>query len=297
MARKTLAELQAAFASKNSTANANSNQDWKKFYQFWKMKTDEMAIVRFLPDLDEDNNLGFLVENHVHELNINGKRETVPCLAMFGEACPICEASRLFYAEEGDSSARGKKYYRKKSHIGQVLVVESPFEHDKTQTVMLMEFGPKIFKLIQAAFKDSEMDNAPYELKGGYNFRIKKTKNGEYADYGTSSFSAKSTNVEDDVIADLNLYNLSDFRAKRMDVDTLRAMLEADMHGGSVAIRAPAATPDVPASNVPKQEAPQNQAAASPPPAQDASAEGSNQDYLATIRARAAAKKAAAADA
>lgn len=288
MARKSIAELQAAFSAKTPAATTG-NQDWKKFYAFWKMKVDETAIVRFLPDLDEDNQLGFLVENHVHELTINGRRETVPCLGMYGEQCPICDASRQFYSEEGDTSVRGKKYYRKKSHIGQVVVVESPIEHDANQVVKLIEIGPKIFKLIQAAFKDGEMEEAPYEFKGGYNFKIKKTQNGQYADYGTSSFSGKATSLDDDMIAALDLYNLSDFRAKHMDANTLRAMYEADLNGGSVS--APASS--APAAQPAKQEQAVKPAETSAPAVEAAPSEGSNGDYLKLIRERAAQKKAA----
>lgn len=298
MAKRSLAELQAAFSNKTNAQNTSYDQNWKKFYQFWKMKVDETAIVRFLPDADEDNSFGFLVENLTHELNINGKRETVACLGMYGEHCPICEASRNFYTEEGDTSPRGKKYYRKKSHIGQVLVVESPIEHNAEQVVKLIDFGPKIFKLIQASFKDNEMEQAPYELKGGYNFRIKKTKNGDYADYGTSSFSGKATDISDDVINTLELFNLSEFRAKRLDADALSAMLEADMHGGTVAPRAPSAPADAPAQpreaapSAPAETSVKTESAPASAPAEDS---GSNNDYLAQIRARAAAKKAAAA--
>ena len=48
---------------------------------------------------------------------------------------------------------------------------------------------------MQAAFGSGDLDNAPYELKGGYNFRFKKTKKGEYADYSTSSFSPKMSDI------------------------------------------------------------------------------------------------------
>ena len=233
MTKKSLADLASAFAAKTSGGGSGN---WKLFFNFWTAPVDSVSTVRFLPDVDEDNPMGFLVENVAHELNINGKREKVPCLKMYGEDCPICALSQKYYDEKSPehNEKLGKKYYRKKSYIGQVLVTETPVEHDQEQLVKLIEFGPKIFKQIQSAFQSGDMDNPPYELKGGYNFRIKKTKSGEYADYGTSSFSPKQTDVADDVIEMLNLYNLADYRTPKVTKAALEAMLLADQTGGSV---------------------------------------------------------------
>jgi hypothetical protein len=227
--KRNLDALKSAFSQK--AAGGGGDQSWKLFYPFWKMPDDSVAVVRFLPDLDEENSLGFLVENLQHELIINGERKKVPCLAMHGEHCPICELSRKYYDEKNDEM--GKKYYRKKSYVGQVIVVESPIDHDQNMLVKLIEFGPKIFKQIQSAFQSGDLEDAPFELKGGYNFRIKKTKSGQYADYGTSSFAPKQTDLDDELIGALELHNLKDFRTKYVDRATLEAMLIADQTGQS----------------------------------------------------------------
>lgn len=227
--KNKLEALKNAFDKKNT--GGSTDQSWKLFYPFWKMPDDSMAVVRFLPDLDDENSLGFLVENLQHELVINGQKKKVPCLSMHGEDCPICALSRKHYDEKNDEL--GKKYYRKKSYIGQVIVVESPIEHDQSQLVKLIEFGPAVFKQIQAAFQSGDLEEAPFEFKGGYNFRIKKTKSGQYASYTTSSFAPKQTDLEDDVIEQLNLFNLADYRGKKMDIATVEAMLVADQTGSS----------------------------------------------------------------
>jgi len=243
--KRSLDALKSAFGQKTG---GGGDQSWKLFYPFWKMPDDAVAVVRFLPDLDEDNSLGFLVENLTHELVINGERKKVPCLSMYGESCPICELSRKHYDEKNDEL--GKKYYKKKGYLGQVIVIDSPIEHDQNQLVKLIEFGPKIFKQIQAAFQSGDLENPPFELKGGYNFRIKKTKSGQYADYGTSSFAPKMSDLEDEIIEALNLYDLKEYRAKHMDRATLEAMLIADQTGQAFkgdgeeeAAPAPAAAP------------------------------------------------------
>jgi len=153
-AKRSLADLAAAFTSK-TTDGGGGNANWKLFFNFWKAPVDSVSTVRFLPDANEDNPMGFLVENLVHELTINGKREKVPCLKMYGEACPICELSARYYDEKSPeySEELGKKFYRKKSYLGQVLVVDTPVEHNAEQLVKLIDFGPQVFKQIQAAFQ------------------------------------------------------------------------------------------------------------------------------------------------
>jgi len=225
-AKNKLEALKNAFDKKTTTT---SNSNWKNFFSFWKAPDDSTTVVRFLPDVDPDNSLGFLVENLIHEFPVNGEKKKVPCLEMYGHQCPVCALSRKYYAEKNEDL--GKKYYRKKSYIGQVLVIESPIEHDQSQLVKLIEFGPAVFKQIQAAFQSGDLEEAPFELKGGYNFRIKKTKSGQYASYNTSSFAPKATDVEDDVIEQLNLFNLADFRGKAMDLAVVQALLTAAESG------------------------------------------------------------------
>lgn len=286
MAKKTLADLASAFASKTSN---DDNAQWKLFFNFWKMPVDSVSVVRFLPDADEENPMGFLVENLAHELIINGKREKVPCLKMYGEECPICALSQKYYDEKSPehNEKLGKKYYKKKSYIGQVLVVESPIEHDQEQLVKLIEFGPKIFKQIQAAFQSGDLETPPYELKGGYNFRIKKSKSGEYADYGTSSFSPKQTDVADEVIESMNLYNLSEYRTAKVSREVLEAMLLADQTGDTL----PADDKETPAKDTSAARA----AETASDPAKETAPEGEKKpSVVEQLRARAAAQKAKA---
>jgi hypothetical protein len=287
--KRSLDSLKSAFGQK---AGGGGDQTWKLFYPFWKMPDDSVAVVRFLPDLDEDNSLGFLVENLTHELVINGERKKVPCLTMHGEDCPICQLSRKYYDEENE--AMGKKYYKKKGYIGQVIVIDSPIEHDQNQLVKLIEFGPKIFKQIQAAFQSGDLEEAPFELKGGYNFRIKKTKSGQYADYGTSSFAPKQSDLDDEIIEALNLFDLKEYRAKYMDRATIEAMLIADQTGqafkdeaASEEVAAPAPAP-VAAKPAPVAAPAKEEAAPAAP------AGGKAASVLEQLRARAKAAKPAA---
>jgi hypothetical protein len=285
-AKNKLEALKSAFDKKASTTGGG-DQSWKLKYPFWKMPDDSTAVVRFLPDLDDENSLGFLVENLQHELIINGQKKTVPCLSMYGEDCPICALSRKYYDEKNEEM--GKKYYRKKSYIGQVIVIESPIEHDQSQLVKLIEFGPAVFKQIQAAFQSGDLEVPPYELKGGYNFRIKKTKNGQYASYTTSSFAPKQSDLEDEILEAINLYNLADYRGAKMDRATVEALLTADQTGAAFKEsshdedEAPAAKPALVAKQAPAPTPVEEEA---PTPAKTGS-------VLEQLKARAKAKAAA----
>ena len=294
-AKSKLDALKSAF-DKKATNTGGGDQSWKLKYPFWKMPDDSTAVVRFLPDLDDENNLGFLVENLQHELIVNGQKKTVPCLSMHGEDCPICQLSRKYYDEKNDEM--GKKYYRKKSYLGQVIVIESPIEHDQSQLVKLIEFGPAVFKQIQAAFQSGDLEVPPYELKGGYNFRIKKTKNGQYASYTTSSFAPKQSDLEDEILEAINLYNLADYRGAKMDRATVEALLTADQTGaafkeGHDEDEAPAPKPAAAKPVAPKPAATPAPAAEEAPAAEAAPAPAKTGSVLEQLKARAKAKAAA----
>lgn len=284
-----LEALKKSFTEK-TTSGGNANANWRKFYQFWKMPDDTTAVVRFLPDADADNPFGFLIENFHHELNINGDKKIVPCInKLYGKKCPICEKSRHYYDVEKNDEL-GKKYYVKKSYIGQILIVESPFDYEADPVVKLIEFGYKIFNTIQTGFKSGDLENDPDALKGGYNFRIKKTKSGKWADYSTSSFAPKQTDVSDDVIAQIELYNLKDFRTPEMDYDTLEQYLLADLTGADApsdaghekAEDAPAPKAAPKAAPAPKAEEPEEDVAPASAPAGNSKAA----EVLARLRAR-----------
>ena len=296
--KRSLADLAAAFTSKANDGGGNAT--WKLFFNFWKAPVDSVSTVRFLPDADDENPMGFLVENLTHELNINGKREKVACLKMYGEACPICELSARFYDKNSaeHSEELGKMFYRKKSYIGQVLVLETPVEHDAEQLVKLIDFGPQVFKQIQAAFGSGDLEAAPYELKGGYNFRFRKTVTGSGQNsYTTSNFAPKQTDVADDLIASLNLYNLADYRTPKTDRAAMEAMLVAAQTGGSyeAAGSAPAAAPAAAKPTAAKAAPAPAGDDEEPTPAAEAApaAGGAKLSIVEQLRQRAAAAKAA----
>lgn len=232
----SIEQLRSAFKKEESQSNRPNN-----YYPFWNMKVGDQAMVRFLPDANSENPLGFMVEKLQHTLIINGERKTVPCLKMYGETdCPICKVSSAYY--KSDDKENGKKYWRNKQHLVQALIVEDPLDPD-TETkensegkVMVLALGYQLFNIIKEAFESGELDEIPYAYKDGCNFIIKKSKQGEYDTYAVGSkFARKSSSLDDDEIAFVedNLLDLSTLLPAHPTHEKLEAMLEAEMTGGN----------------------------------------------------------------
>lgn len=236
MSKARLEALRDRFTKK--TTSSGGNQNWKLFYQFWKMPDESTAIVRLLPDGDEENPDGFFVKNLTHTLYVNGEKKVVPCLKMYNKTCPCCEASTRFYAEDKaqgiEDSVLGKKYYRKLSYISQVLVIESPIDHDTEQLVKLIDYGPSIHRKIVDGFASGDLDDSPDDMDNGYNFRIRKTKppGHKWANYDLSSFAPKSTPIDESIRSQITLLNLKDYRTAEISEAQMSAWLEADLYGG-----------------------------------------------------------------
>ena len=300
--------LKAAFAQKTS---GGGNNNYNNFFPFWKAADDTTTIFRFLPDSDESNPMQFLVENHIHELWINGEKKRVPCLKMYGESCPICTHSAELYAkgkeckEHGDVAGEekwnkeGKKFYRKLSYIGQGIVMDSPVEHDQDTIVKLVDFGIKIYKVMQGAFQSGDLEKEPYDFFEGYNFRFKKIPGAYGSDYSTSSFAPKQTALPMDVIEKIELFDLKAQRQRYMPLNEIETLLLAAKTGGSIAPSntATGVNPDVAAaltgktsiastSSSPNDDSDNTEEAAKPT---------ANSSVLADLRARAKAKAASTA--
>jgi hypothetical protein len=231
----TLEKLKAAFKKNENEGTSRPNN----YYPFWNIPDGSQAIVRFLPDANKDNPMGFMVEKLMHTLTINGENKSVPCLKMYGEECPICKVSSAFYKE--DDKVNGKKYWRKKQHLAQVLVVEDPLPPDETTgethegKVRFVALGFQLFNIIKDAFESGELDEVPFAFEGGTNFIIKKTKQGDYPSYALSKFARRSTDLSDDEIASVRdqMVDLSTLIPQSLGVEKVESMLEAALTGAT----------------------------------------------------------------
>lgn len=232
-------QLKNAFKTPERENNNSGRQN--NYYPFWNIKTGEQVNVRFLPDKNAENPMGFLVEKLMHTLIINGEKKSIPCLKMYHEDCPICKVSASYY-KAGDK-VNGKKYWRKKQHIAQALIFADPLPPNQetgethTGTVRYLALGYQLFNIIKEAFEGGELDEIPYAFKKGTDFLIKKSQQGEYSTYAMGSkFARKSTDLDDDTIAYVQeqMIDLSTLLPRNPGAEKVQAWLEASLTGGSV---------------------------------------------------------------
>lgn len=235
----TIEQLRAIYNKEENRTNNEPRQS--NYYPFWNMKVGERAVVRFLPDKNESNPMGFLVEKLMHTLEINGEVKSVPCLKMKDATadCPICKVSSEYYKSK--NNVLGKKYYKKKQYIGQVLVIEDPLPANEetgekhTGKVRLITLGYQLYNVIKEAFKDPEtLPEVPYSFDKGTDFIIKKTQQGEYSTYAVGSrFANKQRELvtNEMSIALEGMVDLATLLPRDFGKDKTEAMLEAALTG------------------------------------------------------------------
>lgn len=234
--KSKLAALKSIFGSQENEGRRESLPN--NYYPFWNMAVGQKAVVRFLPDANENNERGFLVEKSSHILTVNGQKRTVPCMTMYDEECPVCKVSRDFYNAKDE--VNGKKYWRKRQYIAQALIVEDPLPANE-QTgethegqVRGITLGYQIYNIIKEAFASDELEDIPYDLENGYDFIIKKTEQGQYATYAVGTkFKNNPRSLTDEEIAVVedSMVDLSTLLPKNIGIDKLTSMLDADLNG------------------------------------------------------------------
>jgi hypothetical protein len=246
----SLAEIRAKLKEQESRGSDNNQRSGgdNSIYPFWNLKEGSEAVVRFLPDGNQDNTF-FWVERAMIKLpfaGIKGSTDSkqvqvqVPCVEMYndGSACPILSEVRGWFKDPA-LEEMGRKYWKKRSYIFQGFVTEDGLKEDQKPENPIRRFiiGPQIFQLIRGALLDPEMDNLPTDILHGVDFKLAKTSKGGYADYSTSSWKRRERPLSDDEQAALKahgLYNLNDFLPKKpgeVELKVIKEMFEASVDG------------------------------------------------------------------
>lgn len=243
----SLAEIRAKLQAQDTRSSGNSQSGGDNaIYAHWNIAEGTNARIRFLPDADPKNTF-FWVERNMINLTFAGiKGQTdskpvtvqVPCVEMWGEACPILAEVRPWF-KDPSLEEMGRKYWKKKSYLFQGFVRENPMSDDKAPDNPIRRFiiSPQIFNLVKAALLDPELENLPTDYQGGLDFTVSKTSKGGYADYSTSKWSRKESalNAEEATAIEANgLYNLKDFLPKKpsdVDLKVIKEMFEASVDG------------------------------------------------------------------
>ena len=243
----TLAEIRAKLQASegNRGGNKQSGGD-NAIYPHWNIAEGSTARVRFLPDGNTKNSF-FWAERAMIKLpfaGVKGQADSkpivvqVPCMEMYGAACPILAEVRPWF-KDPSLEEMGRKYWKKKSYIFQGFVRENALSDDKVPANPIRRFtiSPQIFNIIKAALMDPEMEELPTDLQRGLDFQIVKTSKGGYSDYSTSKWSRKEsalTAEEQAAIDEHGLFNLSDFLPKQpteADLKVIKEMFEASVDG------------------------------------------------------------------
>lgn len=232
---------------KQENTQRNSLQNDGASYQFWNIPENSTAVTRFLPDADPSNQF-FWRERRMINLEFDGivgqntngpTRIQVPCMEMYGgdEKCPILTEARRFYKE--GKNELGQKYWNKKSYLFQSFIRQNPMteENAPENPIRRMILNPSLYKIVYAYLIDEDNEHSPTDYEHGCDFKIKKTKNGTYFDYGTSEFARKLSPLTDEELAAIDqygLFNLSEFMPKKPDsvaLGIIQEMFEASLNG------------------------------------------------------------------
>lgn len=238
----TLDQLKSAFSANESSRDSMPNN----YYRFWDMPEGSQAVVRFLPDLNEDNPFIFFVEKRYHQLYINGEKKNIPCLTTYDEECPICAVSSGFYKR--DDEEKGKAYWRKRQYLTQAIIVEDPLPPDAATgensqgKVKCLSLGYQLFNIVKDAVETpGELESVPFNFDDGIDFIIKKSKQGKYSTYVLGSrFARKQRPLTDEEIAEAeaNMIDLSTLLPRKPEIEKVESDLAASLNDTNAAVAA-----------------------------------------------------------
>jgi hypothetical protein len=236
------ARLQAAETNKGGVGTAGDSA----IYPHWNLEEGQSTVLRFLPDGNSKNTF-FWVERAMIRLpfaGVKGEADSkqvmvqIPCVEMWGEACPVLAEVRTWFKDKS-LEEMGRKYWKKRSYIFQGFVRENPLSDDKTPDNPIRRFiiGPQLFSIIKSALMDPDLEELPTDYQKGLDFRIAKTQKGGYADYNTSKWARKEsalTEAEQAAVEAHGLFDLSSFLPKKptaVELSVIKEMFEASVDG------------------------------------------------------------------
>jgi hypothetical protein len=218
------------------------------------MQADEIAVVRMLPVLNSKTAMPFLEKDH-HKISIDGKDETIPCLNMYGETCPICELSKKYYAmarqeEKKDEEkaaalkAKGKYYYRSRSYLASAYIKKDPLPKNPETgenyegKVKVIQFGNQLYKKFDTSLETlattNELDDVPWSLTNGLDFNIVKKMGSQWAEWDLASdFARRSSSLPDEFIATFEKVDLRKYLPVNPGAEKVQRMLDAHMNDTS----------------------------------------------------------------
>lgn len=240
---KSLEEIRRKLQALNQTkSNKTSKIKDKSIYPHWNITEGSTAIVRFLPDGNDDNTF-FWVEKQMFRFPFPGvkggdeQKEVIvqaPCIEMWEPkySCPVlAELRPLWKTNDEELEKTASKYWVKRSYFMQGFVVKDPLNEEESPENPIRKFilTPQLFKIIHASIFDPEMTSNPVDFVNGLNFNISKTNSGGHASYTTSRWARNETSLSDEMLQAIETYGLVDlstYLPQKPDAEHLAAIFE-----------------------------------------------------------------------
>jgi hypothetical protein len=172
----TLAALTEKLESMNKGGGGQKDD---RLYKpgFNKNEGKGYAVIRFLPSKASDP----FVRVFSHSFNHNGQWYIENSRSTIGEEDPVGISNTLYWKKgeaEGNEAFKNvaRKRKRNTKYYANVYVIKDTVNPENEGKVMIYEFGPQIFKMIEQVAKpefedDTPMD--PFDMWTGANFKIK----------------------------------------------------------------------------------------------------------------------------
>ena len=226
---------------------AENDTEFGSVFPHWKLDDDSSCTVRFLPDGNADNTY-FWVEKNVIKMpfpGVKGGNEStevlvqVPCMEMYQKDCPVLQQIRPWF-DDDSRKALAKKYWKRRSFLLHGFIVDAGTVEDENvseNSVVRFVVNNQIFTIIKNSLMDQNIEEIPTDYEKGLDFTISKTKDGNFADYSTSTWANKEsalTQEQRDAIGESELPSLAKYLPREPDekaLDVIREMFAASIAG------------------------------------------------------------------
>lgn len=235
----SLAKIRELLKAKDERAGNQPafNRGQDVIYPFWNAPDNSTSLVRFLPDKNNDNTF-FWAEKSSIRLTFQAPKEesgkktvVLPSLATWGEKCSLKARASEEFQKRTSAQKKGGDYqiatgiWPKTTYILQGFVLDNAVQEVELpeNPIRLFLLNSTLAKIVKDSLMDTDLENHPCDYKAGHNFRIKKSKKGDYADYALSSFSAKPTELAPshlEAISQWGLFDLTERLGEKPNEET-----------------------------------------------------------------------------
>ena len=183
----------------NPQTNFNREDD-----RFWKAELDKSgsgyAVIRFLPELDDDKTAFVRVFNHGFQGPGGWYIEN--SLTTLGQKDPLSEYNSVLWNSGIEANKEiARKQKRRLTYFSNIYVVEDKANPQNEGKVFIFRFGKKIFDKISSMsnpeFED-ETEVDVFNLWDGANFKLKIRKVDGFSNYDKSEFMTPGPFSEDE---------------------------------------------------------------------------------------------------